>query len=137
MQRKNSLEVITCFDKLTNENNLHFLKFDICSFYPSIERDELNKGLSFIKNVSKISLEDESIIFHYFTSIRSDLKVNIWTNADNNLFDVAMGSYMGAEICDLIGIFLVNDLRKLSKSESIGLYRDDGLMVTTRSKFDQ
>ena len=48
-----------------------------------------------------------------------------------------MGSYMGAEICDLIGIFLVNDLRKLSKSESIGLYRDDGLMVTTRSKFDQ
>ena len=54
---------------------------------------------------------------------------NIWTEADNNLFDVLMGSNMGAEICDLIGLFLLNDVRKLSKSECICLYRDDRLKI--------
>ena len=36
----------------------------------------------------------------------------------------------GADICDLIGLFLLNDLENLSKSKYIGLYHDDELMVT-------
>ena len=108
---KKIFEVIVWFDKLSNKNNLNFLKFDICSFYPSIGRNELNKTLSSAKNFSKVSLDDEKIIFHSCTSILSDIEGNTWTKADNDLFDVPMGSYMGAEICDLIGLFLLNDLR--------------------------
>ena len=50
-----------------------------------------------------------------------------------------MGGYMGggAEICDLQGLFLFNDLRKLSKSECIGLYRDNGLIVISWSNCEQ
>ena len=75
------------------------------------------------------------IIFHFCSSILSDIESNIWTKTGNDLFDVPMGSYMGdnAEMFDLIGLFLLNDPIKLSKSECIGLYRDGGLIVTNRS----
>ena len=45
------------------------------------------------------------------------------------LFDVTMGSHDGAEICELVGLFILNHLSKKFGKESIGLYRDDGLAV--------
>ena len=44
-------------------------------------------------------------------------------------FDVTMGSFDGAEICEIVGIYLMNELSKILKKENIGLYRDDGLAV--------
>ena len=46
--------------------------------------------------------------------------------ATNSLFDVTMGSYNGAEICELVGLSILN--KKFGK-ENIGLYRDDGLAI--------
>ena len=43
------------------------------------------------------------------------------------MFDVAMGSYDGAEICELVGIFALSQLPERYDRNSIGLYRDDGL----------
>ena len=45
----------------------------------------------------------------------------------NEDFDVQMGSYDGAEICKLVGAFLVNNLSHVIDKTSVGLYRDDGL----------
>ena len=45
------------------------------------------------------------------------------------MLDVAMGSYMGAEICDLIGLYILNDLREILVDKSYGIYRDDGLAI--------
>ena len=44
-------------------------------------------------------------------------------------FDVTMGSYGGAKICELVGLFIVNHLGKSFGKENIGLYRDDGLAI--------
>jgi hypothetical protein len=43
--------------------------------------------------------------------------------------DVAMGSFDGAEVCELIGLFALNTLAKKFGKENIGLYRDDGLSL--------
>ena len=43
-----------------------------------------------------------------------------------NLFGVSMGSYDGAEICELVGLFILSELQKRFGT-NIGLYRDDGL----------
>ena len=40
-----------------------------------------------------------------------------------------MGSYDGAEICELVGLFILNHLGKSFGKESIGLYTDDGLAI--------
>jgi hypothetical protein len=45
----------------------------------------------------------------------------------NSLFDVTMGSFDGAEICELVRLFILNHLGKRFGKENIGLYRDDGL----------
>ena len=42
---------------------------------------------------------------------------------------VTMGSYDGAEICELVGLFILNKLGQKFGKENIGLYRDDGLAI--------
>ena len=39
-----------------------------------------------------------------------------------------MGSWDGAEVCEIVGLFLLSRLQHLSIN--VGLYRDDGLAVT-------
>ena len=47
----------------------------------------------------------------------------------SGLFDVSMGAYDGAEVCEFIGIFLLNLLGRRYDTKNIGLYRDDGLSI--------
>ena len=45
-------------------------------------------------------------------------------------FDVTMGSYDGAEVCKIVGLFMLDMLSKLFEKNYIGLYRDDGLSIS-------
>ena len=54
-------------------------------------------------------------------------KDEIWIKKDNSSFDVTMGSFDGAEICEIVGLYLLNKLSNLLGNENVGLYRDDGL----------
>ena len=47
----------------------------------------------------------------------------------DSCFDVTMGSYDGAEICELVGISILKSLEDKIDKQDIGLYRDDGLMI--------
>ena len=44
------------------------------------------------------------------------------------MFDVTMGSYDGAETCELIGTYMLSLIAPKFKDE-VGLYRDDGIAV--------
>ena len=44
-------------------------------------------------------------------------------------FDVTMVEYDGAEVCELIGIFMLQLIGRKYNSKNTGLYRDDGLTV--------
>ena len=49
-----------------------------------------------------------------------------WVKKDGSEdFDVPMGCFDGAEVCELVGTFILNRL----KNNRFGLYRDDGLAV--------
>ena len=48
---------------------------------------------------------------------------------DSGLFDVTMGVYHGAEVCELVGTFLLYKLSLKYNKNDIGLYRDDGLAI--------
>lgn len=52
-----------------------------------------------------------------------------WIKKDNSSFDVTMGTYDGAEVCELVGLFTLSGLGNTYGKECIGLYRDDGLAV--------
>ena len=40
-----------------------------------------------------------------------------------------MGSYDGAEVCELVGLFLLHKLAQVIDKSLIGLHRDDGLAL--------
>ena len=48
------------------------------------------------------------------------------------MFDVTMGSYDGAETCELIGTYMLSLISSKFKDE-VGLYRDNGLAVCKAS----
>ena len=47
-------------------------------------------------------------------------------------FDVTEGSFDGAEICEFVGLYLLNQLKDIITNGSFGGYRDDGLAVLTK-----
>ena len=47
----------------------------------------------------------------------------------DDLFDVPMGSFHGAELCELIGLYILDKLKDVLVPSHYGLYRDDGLAV--------
>ena len=48
---------------------------------------------------------------------------------NDDMFDVTMGSFDGAEVCELVGLFILNDLANKYGTNNIGLYRDDGIAI--------
>ena len=45
------------------------------------------------------------------------------------MFDVTMGSNDGAEVCELVGLYILNKLTARFGKENAGLYRDEGLIL--------
>ena len=86
------------------------------------------ESLEFVKPYTDIDNDTTSIILHCRKSVLFDSK-GTWTKKDGNLFDVTMGSYDGVEICELVGLYLLNALFQIIKNTEVGLYRDDGLAV--------
>lgn len=121
--------VIEWFSGLKDKANLSFITFDIVEFYPSISEEILGRALSYARKYSDITeIEKEAIMNARHSLMFTDNKA--WTKTTGNSnFDVAMGSYDGAEICELVGLLLLAKVTKIHAKEDIGLYRDDGLAV--------
>ena len=128
-QWKNTSDVTNWFTSIPDMQKHSFGSFDIDSFYPSITESLLSKAISFAKNYTTIRDKDIDIIMHCRKSLLFD-KETAWTKKNHSdMFDVAMGSFDGAEVCELIGLFLLNILSEKYGKNNVGLYRDDGLVL--------
>ena len=56
-------------------------------------------------------------------------KTNRGSKKEKATFDIRMEAFDGAEICQLIGIFMLSLLSKHINMNHIGLYGDDGLAI--------
>ena len=102
--------------------------FDVKDFYPSIKEGLLIKALEFAKQHVTVKSKERETIFHARKSLLYK-EGEPWIKKQSNNFDVTMGSYDGAEICELIGIFTLSLIGNKYNPSNIGLYRDDGLAV--------
>lgn len=127
-QWQSSTEVINWFKNIDNKHECKFIVFDIEQFYPAIKESVLMKALEFAKAHTKILKKNIDIIRH---SRRSLLFNNgePWVKKEDESFDVTMGAYDGAEVCELVGIYLQSILSQKIDKNNIGLYRDDGLAL--------
>ena len=68
------------------------------------------------------------IIYHARKSLLFS-EDSTWIKKDGGLFDVTMGAFDGAEICELVGTFILDLIGSKYNKQDVGLYRDDGLAV--------
>ena len=126
-QWKNTTSVIEWFKGIESKYNHTFISFDVVDFYPSISQELLNRALDFASDYDNITTDERNIIIHAKNSILVH-KNQPWKKKNNTTFDVTMGSYDGAETCELVGSFLLSQLQHLDID--VGLYRDDGLAIS-------
>ena len=124
---KNTAEVINWFNLLKNQRNTKFLKFDIVEFYPSITKKLLEKALNFALSFTELNESEMEIIMHTKHSLLIHNNEE-WEKKSGD-FDVTMGSFDGAETCELIGLYMLNLIQQHVPAHQIGLYRDDGLSI--------
>ena len=127
-QWQSSDQAISWFNGIRNKQKFTFLKLDIISFYPSISEELLNKAISWAKNLEPITNEEIKIIKHSRKSFLFH-KNECWVKKGNKEHDVTMGSNDGAEIAELVGLFLLDGLKRYIKKDALGLYRDDLIAV--------
>ena len=88
-QWNNTTALINWFKKIEDKNKL------------------LDDSINFARQHAQIKREDFSIIQHARKSLLYNKEIP-WQKKDTNLFDVTMGAYDGAEVCELVGLFLLN-----------------------------
>ena len=125
---KNTDSVLKWFNNITSKKDYNFIAFDVVEFYPSINNELMNKALDFAARFSDISQMDRNIICHVKKSTLIDEKQHWAKKKTTNLFDVTMGSFDGAETCELVGLYLLHQIKEQC-GHNFGLYRDDGLGV--------
>ena len=128
-QWKNTSDVSNWFTSIPDRQKHLFATFDIDSFYLSITESLLSKAILFANNYTTISDKDINIIMDCRKSLVFENEIT-WTKKNHSdMFDVTMGSFDGAEVCELIGLFPLHNLSEQYGKNNVGLYRDDGLVL--------
>ena len=131
----NTNEATSWFIRMNQCRGAAFIQFDIADFYPSISEELFDRVIEFAKIHTEIEDEKANII-------RACRKTAVYYNGDewvktsnDGLFDVTMGSWDGAQVADLVGLYILSLLTNESEmnTASIGLYRDDGLLIIENS----
>ena len=125
---KNTPIVINWFKKIESKSSYKFLMFDIKEFYPSIKEGFLIEALEFAKQYMTIKSKYRETIFHARKSPLYN-EGEPWIEKQSNRFYVTLVSYDGADVCRLIGIFMLSLIGNKYNPNIIGLYRDDGFAV--------
>ena len=129
-QWQNTKAAINWFRNIKNKKKCKFILFDVEQFYPSINEELLIKAINWSKDFVNFSNEEIEVILAARKSCLY-LDGQAWSKKGGSIFDVGMGSFDGAEICELVGLFLLSELSGLGID--IGLYRDDGLAASSKS----
>ena len=119
------------FNNLSNKPTSRFIKLDIIIFNPNISATILKSSLNFAAGLTYVTEDEKELIRHCFKSVLFH-EGEPWTKKhNNNSFDVLMESFHGAEICELVGLYILDILKKekIFSDGNFGLYRDDGLAV--------
>ena len=139
-QWRNSESVIKWFYSIENKSQCKFIQLDIAEFYPSISEEILDNAILFAQQYIHIPEKDLRIIKHCRKSLLYNNNEPWKKKNTGNCFDVTMGSFDGAKICELVGIHILSLLSNKLDKQSTGLYRDNGLVLlknTSKQKIDR
>ena len=89
----------------------------------------LDEAISFAKLYYDFTSDELEVIMHSRKTLLF-WQDSTWVKKEGDEeFDIPMGCYDGAEICELVGIYIRNKLCKLMNKKDFVLYRDIGLGI--------
>ena len=84
------------------------------------------ESYKYAKTLVNINDEEINTIMHSRKSLLFN-NTDIWIKKNRDPdFDVTMGSFDGAELCELLGLYILHILGEKYGKHQISLYRDDG-----------
>ena len=102
--------------------------FDVERFYPSIDKTLLEKALKWCKKYVELTDEEIDVIMAARKAILY-MYGEPRAKKGGDIFDVGMGFFDGEEVCELCGLFLLDEIKK-EININLGTYRNDALGVT-------
>ena len=126
-QWNSTTAVINWFKKNEKRNKYNFMIFDVKDYYSSIRKKLLDDSINLTGQHIQIKREDFNIIQHTRKTLLYNKEIP-WPNKNTNLFDVAMGTYDGTGVCEIVGLVLQNSLANEFGKNNVGLYRDYGIV---------
>ena len=91
----------------------------------------LNSALEWGAQYTSITAQQKKVVFQASMSFLYT-RGEAWVKKGTTNFDIGMGGYHGAQACEIVGLFMLSKLVKLTNFRPI-LYRDDGLGITSSS----
>ena len=119
--------VIDWFQNINNKENCIFIQFDIEDSYHSITKHLLLIATEHAKLSTSITHQELDIILHARKSLFFSKNKPLDKTINESIFDITMGCYDGAEICELVGLYILFILGKLYGIQNVGLYQDNDL----------
>ena len=117
---------------IKNKSQKTFIQLDIVEFYPSISEELLNKAFKFAEDQGlPFTTQQKEIIRNARKSLLYARPTGTgeskpWQKVNGD-FDVTMGAPDGAEVCELVGLYILHEMAINFPQINFGLYRDDGL----------
>ena len=111
-QWKNTKAVLAWFTGIQHKELDSFIAFDVVEFYPSISIDLLGAALEFAWKRVTICDDKRHIILQANSFLLHNSGEPWSKKTSSNVFDVTMGSYDGAESCELVGTYLFHKIKK-------------------------
>ena len=122
---KNTNSVLDWFKNIERKSRKSFINFDVVDFYPSITEELLTRALDFAGKHTTITEEDRQIILHTKRPLLYNNNIP-WTKKSSD-FDVAMGSFDGAEVCEpgvqKLGIMGINYIGQIAFRRTVWVWR--------------
>ena len=109
-QWKKTSSVKEWYRNIKRKDQCSFVVFDIESFYPSISTKLFDEAVSFAKLYYDFTSDELELIMHSRKTLLF-WQDSTWVKKEGDEdFDIPMGCYDGAEICELVGIYIQNKL---------------------------
>ena len=112
-----------------NQKTSSFANFDVENFYPSILIDLSTDAISYAKTITNILDDQLSLIMQWRKTLLFNSNEPCVKKTGEEIFEVPMGWYDGADVCELLGTYILNKLKNVGNKENIDLYRYDGLEI--------
>ena len=113
--RRRNKDVLEWFKSVDDKKHLKFINWDIDNFYASITPKLLEETMDWATEFVDISAQQRKVIIQACQSFLF-FEGQPWMKKGGVNFDVGMGAYHGAQVCELVGLHSIYNRTTLKVS---------------------